>query len=40
MNTEWNCEKIVYTHILANGKTMEKHYGKLFYSPISLVKNF
>ncbi|XP_052072312.1 mutS protein homolog 4-like [Mytilus californianus] len=26
-NTDWNCEKIIYTHVLAKGKTMEKHYG-------------
>lgn len=28
-NTEANCEKVVYTHILSKGKTEEKHYGML-----------
>ncbi|KAH3873387.1 hypothetical protein DPMN_036622 [Dreissena polymorpha] len=26
-STEANCEKVVYTHTLAKGKTQEKHYG-------------
>lgn len=29
VNTEENCEKVVYTHILSKGKTEEKHYGML-----------